>query len=108
MQNCCDEYHGSYLSDWLLSLPDLSGGSLLQQLTRDQHMRSDDTEQEDPGFVEESVKLNEEKPLEYYTPLDKMSPEDIQSTDMRLCQAVEKAFADLLKVVLRKHGLACE
>ena len=68
---------------------------------------------DDHGFTDQDVMVTEEnhdiKPVEYFTSQSetKLSESEIYSRDVKLCQAIEKTFSDLVNVaVLKRHECA--
>lgn len=88
-----------------------SGSSLLQQLLDGHNLLEMETaEPDDLGFTEEvlapSDPARDVKPVEYFTAEgeSKLSESEIHSRDVKLCQAIEKTFSDLINIaVLRKQ-----
>ena len=77
-------------------------GSLLHQLSSKQQQET--SELEDHGFTDDSWSSNDLK-LENET---RILESEVDTTDVGLCQAIEKVFLDLTKVaVVRQQNCEC-
>ena len=77
-------------------------GSLLDQLSSREQQEA--SEQEDHGFTDDTWSSNDLKLENETSVLDS----ELDTTDVGLCQAIEKVFLDLTKVaVVRQQNCEC-